>query len=155
MKISNIIEQELVFPEIKTDSAEDSLKLIISTLREKKMITDGQVILKKLIEREKLASTSIGNRTAIPHAKVKDLKKPIVVIAISKKGIKYHQNDDEPVNLIALILSPANSPALHLQILAAMASLIKKNGSVIKNIINAESAVKIIEIIKKSEEEDD
>lgn len=155
MKISNILEEDLIIPEIGDISPKDILKKLVTILKQKDRITDGNSILKKLIERETLASTSIGNNTAIPHTKVKELKKPIVVLAISKKGLNYNEKDEEPVNLIALILSPANAPALHLQILAATASLIKKRGNLIKEMVKAKDSSEILEIIRKYEESDD
>ncbi len=156
MKISNILNKELIIPEIGADSSPNEiLKQMITVLKERNMISDENSILKKLIERENLASTSIGNNTAIPHTKVKELKKPVMVLGISKKGLNYHDKDEEPVNLIALILSPANAPALHLQILAATASLIKKKGNLIKEIVKAKDSSEILEIIKKYEDSDD
>ena len=152
MKISNILDKDLIIPDIGIDSPDSILKKLTLILKEKKLITDENAILKKLIERENLASTSIGNKTAIPHTKVKELKKPLMVLATSNKGIIYHEKDEEPVNLIALILSPANAPALHLQILAATASLIKKKGNLIKDILKAKNSTEILEIIKKYED---
>ncbi len=155
MKLSNIIDQELLISELKTEDATEALEIMTDLMQEKKKISNSREILNKLLEREKLASTSIGKNTAIPHAKIKNLKNPIIMIAICRKGFSYNPADKEPVNLIILVLSPAGAPALHLQILAAAASLIKKPGNLIGELLKSKSNSEIVDLIKKFEEIND
>ncbi|MCK4835809.1 MAG: PTS sugar transporter subunit IIA [Candidatus Aminicenantes bacterium] len=131
------------------------LKEIIQYLKEKKMITNDKQILNKLLEREKLGSTSIGNHAAVPHTKIKGLKEPILFIAILKKGIQYHDKDKELVHLVILILSPNDTPIIHLQILAAAASLIKKSNTLIEELVSNTNSEELINIIKKYEIKDE
>ena len=100
--------------------------------------------LKKLMERERLGSTSIGKYSAVPHAKLKGIEEPIIYIAISKDGILYNKKDKTIVHLIILILSPIDAPIVHLQILAAAASFIKE-------MLTIESPEELLKIIKKYE----
>jgi len=155
VKLSNIINQELLISELKTEDTTEALKIMTSHIQEKKKLSNSKEILNKLLEREKLASTAIGKNTAIPHAKIKNLKNPIIMIAICRKGFLYNPSDKEPVNLLILVLSPAGAPALHLQILAAAASLIKKPGNLIGELLKSKSNNEIINIIKKFEEMND
>jgi len=155
VKLSNIIDTELLIPEIETGNTMDALSKMTDLLKEKRKISNSSEILKKLQEREKLASTSIGKNTAIPHTKIKGLENPVIMIAICRKGFQYHPSDKEMVNLLILVLSPAGSPALHLQILAAAASLIKKPGNLIKEMMKAKNSEEILTIIKRFEEIDD
>ncbi len=155
MKLSNIIDPELIVSELNTEDTAEALKIMTDLLKEKQKISDSKEILHKLLEREKLASTSIGKNTAIPHAKIKDLKNPIIMIAICRKGFKYHPSDKEPVNLLILVLSPSGAPALHLQILAAAASLIKKPGNLIGEMMKSKNTGEITQIIKNFEEIND
>ena len=155
MKLSKIIDQELLLTKLNSDNTNEVLKEMTEVLKNKNKISDSKIILNKLLEREKLASTSIGKNTAIPHAKIRDLKNPIMMIAMCKKGFLYHPGDKEPVNLIILVLSPSGSPALHLQILAAAASLIKKPGDLIGELLKAKNNTQLAETIIKFEEKND
>ena len=139
----------------QSTTTEDVLKEIIQLLKEKKIISNDKQIISKLLERERLGSTSIGNHSAVPHTKIKGLKEPILFVAISKRGIQYHDRDQEPVHLIILILSPNDSPIIHLQILAAAASLIKKSNSLIKDLVSTSNSEELIKIIKKYENQDE
>ncbi len=155
MKLSNLIEPDLLISEINTEDPVEALRIMTELLKEKDKISNSKEILKKLLEREKLASTSIGKNTAIPHAKIKDLKNPVIMIAICRKGLLYSPSDKELVNLLILILSPSGAPALHLQILAAAASLIKKPGNMIGEMMKVKNSTDIFNIIKKFEEIND
>jgi mannitol/fructose-specific phosphotransferase system IIA component (Ntr-type) len=155
MKLYNSLEPELINVNCTQTGTEEILKEMVHVLKSKNRISDEDFVYKKLIEREKLGSTSIGNFSAVPHTKLKEIKKPVIAIGVSKKGIMYHENDNQPVHLIILILSPNNSPIIHLQILAAAASLIKKSAKLTKEILAVEKAEELIDIVKKYESLDD
>ena len=151
MKLSTLLKEDLILNNCKSNSTEEILTEIIHHLKIKNKISNEKQILKKLIDREKLGSTSIGNHSAVPHTKIKELKEPIIAVGISKEGLIYYREDKEPVHFVILILSPTNSPIAHLQILAAAASLIKKSKKFIKEIISSSSTHESIAAIKKYE----
>ncbi len=155
MKLYNFLKPELIRINCQESNTEGLLREMVHLLKLENAISNENLILKKLIEREKLGSTSIGNNSAVPHTKVKEIKDPIISIYVSKTGIMYHESDKEPVHLIILILSPNYSPIIHLQILAAAASLIKKPGHLIKEVLSSETPGELINIIKKYEASDD
>jgi len=155
MKLYNNLDPELINVNCTESSTEEILSELVRILKSKNQITDESFVYKKLIEREKLGSTSIGNHSAVPHTKLKEIKKPVIAIGVSKKGLMYHENDDQLVHLIILILSPNNSPIIHLQILAAAASLIKKSKNLIPEILSVKTASDLMEIIKQYETLDD
>lgn len=155
MKLYTLLKKELIRINCQSSNTEDILREMAGDLKAKGIVPDEEAILKKLMEREKMGSTSIGNKSAVPHTKLKDLKNPVIAIGISKKGIKYHVEDKEPVHLIILILSPNNAPIIHLQILAAAAALIKKSDRLIKEMLSAETPEELIDIIRKYEAADE
>jgi len=155
VKIHTILKPELIKLDCQKPNTEDLLREIVHYLKDKKYISNDKLILNKLIEREKLGSTSIGNHSAVPHTKIKGLKEPLLFIAISRNGFLYHEQDKELVHLIILILSPSESPIIHLQILAAAASLIKKSKKLIKEATAVNSAEELIHIVKKYETTND
>lgn len=155
MKLYPHLKPELIKIDCEKSNTEEILHEMVHELKLRNKIDDEDMILEKLMEREKLGSTSIGNHSAVPHAKLKNLKEPIIFIGTTKQGIQYHESDKEPVHFIILILSPNNSPIVHLQILAAAASLIKKSKKSMKEFLSAKTADELINIIKKYETLDD
>lgn len=155
MKLYSNLKPELIKINCTASTSEGILKELVHYLKLKKAIQNEELILGKLIEREKLGSTSIGYHSAVPHTKLKDLKEPVIAVGTSKTGIMYNEKDKAPVHFIVLILSPNSSSIQHLQVLAAAASLIKKTGPLIEEIISSESADELIRIAQKYEESDD
>jgi mannitol/fructose-specific phosphotransferase system IIA component (Ntr-type) len=155
VKLYTILKTELVKRDCFSSNKEELLEEMVHHLKLRDKISNDKLIIKKLIEREKLGSTSIGNSSAVPHTKLKELKEPVIFIAISKKGVPYNESDKKLVHFIILILSPVDSPIIHLQILAAAASLIKKSNKLIKELVSSETDEKVVDIIKKYEVLDD
>ncbi len=155
MKLYNHLKPQYVKLDLKASDTKEFLKELIHSLKLSDQRLDETMILQKLVEREKLGSTSIGNLSAVPHTKLKELKEPIISIATSRQGIRYHEDDKQLVHLVILILSPNYSPIIHLQILAAAAALIKKKGRLINDLLSAESGSQLIEIVQKYETDDD
>ena len=151
MTISSILKPTHVKINCQAETTETILEEIIASLRDQAAISNEKTILNKLLEREKLGTTSIGNHAAVPHTKLKDISEPIIYIALSEEGIFYQESDRERVHLIILILSPSKSPILHLQILAAAASLIKKSAKLIPELLKAVSPEQLIQTINQFE----
>ena len=77
-----------------------------------------------IIERENANNTVVSNGIAIPHARINDLQRPYVGVATSTKGIRFAE-DEPPVHLILLVLIPRDQPGLYLQILRALANILR------------------------------
>lgn len=155
MKLGNIIKREYVKVECRSEDMTGIFTELAEHLIQGGAPLEVSNVVKRLLEREKLGATTVGNSSAIPHSKLKDIADPLVAIGISKKGIPSWGNDTGKIHLIILILSPASSPIIHLQILAAAASFVKKSSRMMKTIINTKSSEELIQNICKFEESDD
>lgn len=153
MKLHNFLKPEHVILDCRMTNTEDVLREMVRHLKTRDVISDEELIFNKLMEREKLGTTSIGHNSAVPHAKLKNLAAPVIAVGVSKAGFRYHETDKQPVHFIILILSPSQSSVIHLQILAAAASLVKKSGRLIKKIAAAETPRELIDLIEKYENE--
>ncbi len=72
-------------------------------------------------QREELQGTGTGNGVAIPHARLPNLRQPVLAFGRSVAGIEWDAPDGLPVHLVFLLLSPEREGGLQLQILAALA----------------------------------
>lgn len=68
---------------------------------------------------------SLGNHLALPHAKVDKAEHPELVIIHSRDGIELQQAD-EPIYAALVLVSPTDSPTLHLRFLAELAKRAEK-----------------------------
>ena len=137
---------------LESKERETVLKEMVGFLKERNRIAKEKDLYEKLIQRELLGSTAIGNGVAIPHCKMKGIKDPVVMLAISPKGVDFHSLDGKPSHLFFLVVSSPDNPSLNLQILAAIAHLVRKANSLLKKILDAKNISDILEIIKTEEE---
>ena len=118
----------------------------LTKLAEKNFKIDSQNLLESLIKREKLGSTGVGNGIAIPHANCPNIDKPKVFLAILSNSLDFNANDDQPVDIIFLLLAPDNSSSEHLQALALVSRLLrnKELTTKLRGCKNTESAFAVI-----------
>ena len=118
----------------------------LSKLAEKDIKIDSRILLETLTKREKLGSTAVGNGIAIPHANCPDIDKPKVFVALLSNSLDFNANDDQPVDIIFLLLAPDNSGSEHLQALALVSRLLrnKELTTKLRGCKNTESAYAVI-----------
>jgi len=74
-------------------------------------------LVDKLLERERLASTGIGNGIAIPHPRdplSRPPESPVITTCFTAKPVPFGAIDDQPVSVLFLLVSPTVKHHLHL-----------------------------------------
>jgi len=115
-------------------------------LANKNFNVDERVLLENLTKREKLGSTAVGNGIAIPHANVSNIEKPKVLVATLSKGLNFNAIDEQPVDVIFLLLASNQKSSEHLQALALISRLLRNNEltNKLRGCKNAESAIMVL-----------
>ncbi len=152
MKLHNLLMHDLIIPNLESDNVDSVLKEMVRFLKRKDKITKEKELYDKLIQREKLGTTAIGEGVAIPHCKMKGIRNPIVMLAISKKSVDFGSLDGKPSHIFFLVVSSPDNPSMNLQILAAIAHLVRKSSSLVKKILKAKNISAILDIIREEEE---
>ena len=118
----------------------------LSKLAERDIKIDSRTLLESLTKREKLGSTAVGNGIAIPHANCRNIDKPKVFVALLSNSLDFNATDDQPVDIIFLLLAPENSGSEHLQALALVSRLLrnKELTTKLRGCKNTESAYAVI-----------
>jgi PTS system nitrogen regulatory IIA component len=78
-----------------------------------------------LVERERLGSTGMGSGIAIPHGKIAGLDRVYELFACTEKPVDFEALDGQPVDLVYLLLAPAEAGADHLQALSRVSRLLR------------------------------
>jgi nitrogen PTS system EIIA component len=78
-----------------------------------------------LAERERLGTTGIGTGVAIPHCRLAELTRLYGLFARLERPIPYDAIDDEPVDLVFVLLAPQDAGAEHLKALALVSRLLR------------------------------
>lgn len=152
MKIHSLLTEDAIMPEIVAHERDAVIEEMVQFLKSKEKIVKEKDLYDKLMQREKLGSTAIGEGIAIPHCKLKELTTPLVALAVSKRGVPFEAIDGKPTYIFFLVVSSPDNPSLNLQILAAIAQLVRKSSALTKKILAAKTPRKIWEVVREEEE---
>jgi nitrogen PTS system EIIA component len=89
---------------------------------------DPDAVANEVGKRDELGSTGIGGGVALPHARLREIKKPYGVLARLKSPIDFDAIDAEPVDIVFMMLLPAASQLDQLNTLAAAARKLRDRG---------------------------
>jgi two-component system sensor histidine kinase KdpD len=78
---------------------------------------DRADVLRRLDQREREGSTFLNEGVALPHARVPGLAQPQVALAVTRAGV-LDAPTSRPIEVVFLLLSPAEQASSHLQLLA-------------------------------------
>lgn len=82
--------------------------------------TDETSLRIAVLAREESSSTGLVNGLALPHARI-TVKEPLILCALSQKGIEFDSMDRKPSHIIFLLITPLAMPELQLQLLSDIA----------------------------------
>jgi PTS system nitrogen regulatory IIA component len=85
---------------------------------------DGPRILESLSAREQLGSTGLGKEVAIPHGRLRGLKRAAVAILRLHQPVAFDSPDGLPVRLLVVLLVPEHATQQHLEILSELAQML-------------------------------
>ena len=145
MKLMDFLIPDAIEPNLKSSAKNDAIRELIMMLKKAGAISDVESIANIVLEREELGTTGIGEGIAVPHGKSNSLDKLVAAFGRSEKGIDFQSIDNQPVNLIFLLVAPANSAGPHLMALARISRLLK-NHNFRSGLMNAKSKEEILKI---------
>ena len=131
MPLSDIVSPEGVLANLKARGKKQALQEL-SVTAGKLCGISPQRILEKLLEREKLGTTGVGQGVAIPHAKFAEAAKVTGVFARLDQPIDFDSVDERPVDLIFLLIAPEEGSAEHLRTLARVSRLLRNQELCVK-----------------------
>jgi PTS system nitrogen regulatory IIA component len=126
MELIDLISPEAIVPVLHATSKKQALQELAHHAEALTGLPDRDIYT-ALMERERLGSTGVGNGIAIPHAKLPKLGRLIGSFARLAAPIDFGSIDEQPVDLIFMLLAPVNSGAEHLKALARVSRLLRDN----------------------------
>ena len=124
MQLSEFIDFNSIKPSLPAANKRALLQQL-SQLAGQQLSLDPAAILASVVERERMGSTGFGHGVAIPHGKVEGLPQIYGLFVRLSEPIDYKAIDGQPVDLVALLLSPPDAGAEHLKALAAVSRVVR------------------------------
>jgi nitrogen PTS system EIIA component len=126
MKISEFLLPEAVTSDLVSSGKLDVLSELGRLLASVCPNSNEDDIVAALVERERLATTGIGDGVAIPHAKSDRLTEIRGALGISRTGIPFDAVDGKPVHIFVALLAPQGVAGEHLKALARISKLVRE-----------------------------
>jgi PTS system nitrogen regulatory IIA component len=145
MKISDLLQPTAVIAALKVNGKKQLLQELAARAAQIVRQPDRK-IFETLMEREKLGTTGVGQGIAIPHGRLGDLKDIVGVFARLEQPIDYDAVDNQPVDLVFMLLAPEGAGADHLKALARVSRLLR-NQAATEKLRAAKSAEAIYAIL--------
>ncbi|HEV7417563.1 PTS IIA-like nitrogen regulatory protein PtsN [Tianweitania sediminis] len=141
MDLSDLIEASAVMPALKANSKKQLLQLLAEKASSVTGIPERE-IFDTILQRERLGSTGVGNGIAIPHGKLSGVKRITGVFARLEQPVDFDALDDQPVDIVFLLLAPEGAGADHLKALSRIARVLR-DGETVRKIRGTSDATAI------------
>jgi len=125
IKLPDLLKEKYIELDLKEKEKTKLIAELVDIAAKPSRIKDGKTLFKAILEREKLGSTAIGSGIAIPHAKIRGIKKPLLILGRSAEGVDFDALDGEKTYLFFMLISPQEEVGLHLKILAKISHLVR------------------------------
>jgi mannitol/fructose-specific phosphotransferase system IIA component (Ntr-type) len=135
-----------VIPKLKANTKKAALGELIAFLKKLKLIPKGDLVQKRIAERENLETTALGNGIAFPHARLESAEKVAMVIGRSEEGIDFGAPDGEPVRVIFLAIWQPEFPGLLNHVLGSLVQHLR-DPDVREKLFVAETPEKIVSVL--------
>ncbi|MCB1445326.1 MAG: PTS IIA-like nitrogen regulatory protein PtsN [Rhizobiaceae bacterium] len=124
MALADILQPEGIIPALRVHTKKQLLIELASAASRITGIPERE-IFDVVLQRERLGSTGVGAGIAIPHGKLKALPKITGVFARLETPVDFEALDDQPVDLVFMLLAPEGAGADHLKALSRIARALR------------------------------
>ncbi len=148
MDIAELIRPDGVIANLRASSKKQTLQELSKRAAGLTGLAE-RAIFEILIQRERLGTTGVGQGIAIPHGKLPGLDRLYGLFAKLEKPVDFDAIDEQPVDLICLLLAPESAGADHLKALAQVSRLLR-NKAICEKIRGSESEDAIYALLTES-----
>jgi PTS system nitrogen regulatory IIA component len=129
MDLCDLLAPDGIIASLQATSKKHALQEL-ATIAAKRTDLDSREIFNTLLQRERLGSTGLGRGIAVPHVKLGGLKGILCLFARLDRPIEYESHDNEPVDLIFLLLAPEHASGDHLKALASISRVVREPSTI-------------------------
>jgi len=151
MNLFTMLDKKTVLPNLKAENKEQVINDLIDTLRYDVDSDTIEEIRNSVFEREKIMSTGVGKGLAIPHCKTKAVDRNYAAFARLESPLDFNSIDNEPVQIIFLLVGPDSNHSQHIKLLSRISRLMNSTSFHAK-ILKSDTSKIIIEAFQEEEE---
>jgi PTS system nitrogen regulatory IIA component len=124
LRLADYLREDLVLWDLPRLDKAAFVKAFVAEVAARLPALDERDLLDRLLAREEQQSTGIGGGLALPHCILPGLEQTLLIVGRTGEGLDFAALDDQPVDLLFLLLSPPDAADEHLRVLARLARII-------------------------------
>jgi two-component system sensor histidine kinase KdpD len=129
---------------------EEALRALALSAGKDNGVDDEIALFDDILKRENQGSTFFNEGVAFPHVRVPGLKAPLVAVGLAQAGVSDVATD-KPIEIIFLLLSPAEAPEIQVQLLG-LASRAAQNRRLLQILRTARTPDEALQAFKSWED---
>jgi mannitol/fructose-specific phosphotransferase system IIA component (Ntr-type) len=146
--VAPVLDPALFIPDLRPRTRQAVLEHLASLAHEAGAVGDPALLCDLLVLRERAGGTALGKGVALPHARSLTVRRPMLVVARSQRGIDWDAADQQRVTLVILALSPGEwGDEAHHAFLARAASLVRLQRHR-QRLLEAESVEDVVGVLR-------
>jgi PTS system nitrogen regulatory IIA component len=149
MKLHEILTQDCTLCAVSATSKKRILEAISDKAAQQLPDFSTYELLASLIAREKVGSTGIGNGIAIPHGRLPNSNKVVVIVATSEQPIDFDAIDNRSVDIFIALFVPEEECQAHLSTLQSIAQVFSDK-QLCKQVRKCQSSQELFELIHQA-----
>jgi len=150
LTFSKLLPATKIILDIKARTKEEAIKEIMENIGFTPKIHNKEELIHRILEREEIEVTSIGDGVAIPHARTNTVNGVFTCLGISRKGVDYGAIDGKPVHIIIILGASESAQDTYLNTLGSVAAMFNDK-QFRKNIITCKEASQVVQLLRKRE----
>ena len=148
-QIVDIISDKGFIPQLAATTAHDAIIQMATCAAPLTPLSAG-AIAAAVFRRERMMPTGLGFGVAAPHARMRELKAPIIVVAIAPHGINFGGPDGQPARLVFMLLTPYADDSCQLELISDVARTFQ-NSTLVQAALQVASFTELMALLRTRE----
>ncbi|MFA7331002.1 MAG: cation:proton antiporter [Candidatus Delongbacteria bacterium] len=145
-RLADLLGARHFLPNMAATTRQEGIAELCSVAARAAGLVQGQ-LCEVVWSREQSMPTGLGNRIAVPHARMEGLSRPLVVLGRAHQGLDFDAPDGKPAQILILLLTPKNDAGVQLSILSELAHLFHGEEQV-DRMLKAQTYTEVIALLR-------
>ncbi|MBE36202.1 MAG: PTS glucose transporter subunit IIA [Opitutaceae bacterium] len=149
-RISNLLDLSRINLQVQSPDRTAALEEVARQLEDHPDVTNFAEFYARLLAREELDTTYLGNGIALPHARTQHVNKIVMAVGRSENGISF-KDSNEDVKLMFVLGTTKSNPTDYLMCVSSLVKILNKPEN-LEALMTAATPEEFIQAINTAEE---
>ncbi|MDE2996407.1 MAG: PTS sugar transporter subunit IIA [Bacteroidota bacterium] len=150
MELSLLLNPSNVAVGVDASDKESLIHAVIDLIENHEAVVDADAMRSAVLEREATMSTGVGKGLALPHAKTAAVTDVVAALAVSEQPVEFASIDNEPVQIVFLLLGRQDAKSQHVRILSRISRMMNREETR-KAVLEAATPEALLQVVVEAE----